>query len=968
MANYQNDSHLVKPEPIKPAGSEVDPEAEALQAVRHQNGRPEVDYYQDQPESEHLADSGYYQESAAGSQVKGPAGSSKNSLKKKLLIGSSGLAVPLVIIVLLAHSFGMTGTLEHVSRTVIGLRFSRIHLAIGKRQAHIRGQLTIMDGLYDNDVNRLKTVSNINVNSGSFRSSSLVARLFSLDQVSVFKDLTAAGFELEFENKTLGNLGIRKNRLKTIKKGGQVIDVDRKTNSSLEILQTIEREVGPKTGDSLRNRIMARRQVAFLAQQVGLKFARTRQLINKISQNQIRPPPGQSATLSADQVTTEVNQDMIAAKTDLRNRINPRLVFNASGIKTTPEEIELYGQNWANQADNRPGSVDLDSIRPKMKTGGFISRIAGGISSFSLSVTAATMFCTMYELSEVVRDMAQLKVNGQMEAAARLITLRSQARAGEMVAAVADDNSRRFEGFSQAPTYLLATGALDQATLDQAVSTGSIETGADGFNLSSYGIGSIFGVLARGIVSFVDGLLEITGLFVDSTFNWLFGDILKFFGVNIKAPLSGSIGGICQNFLSITGQLLATAVELFLGIKSFGITAAASLGIRGSLKAIWPALSRGVLVGGAIGVGGAIAFDEFVDRFVLPESADILSGVSTTISPEPGSGVENYTLVDYGSEYLSLSQSLAEGGQPVSVSRAAGLTLAGLDQNRLAQKDRGLWANLFALDNPYSFRSGLMARLPDYSNSRVGQTKTRQLADLGNWLLSFPGRLTAGVQANNQDKIARLLYPHQTETIGFDHLGSYDSYDADLTYWQTADVSSLPKFSFIANSLYVESNLNDFRTEADQVELDFRDKYGHCLTLTAADFLLDQVGITRLPANQHSSEFTIKNFLNPKTDVDTAGQSLQYYPDICQTEDAQRYMLYYQDCSHIDEFDFHSQNKSTLSSQSTCDQLRPAAIASADLDLTDSGGRPDLTDTGEPRSGNQGTTGPDDDLIPANLI
>ena len=77
-----------------------------------------------------------------------------------------------------------------------------------------------------------------------------------------------------------------------------------------------------------------------------------------------------------------------------------------------------------------------------------------------------------------------------------------------------------------------------------------------------------------------------------------------------------------------------------------------------------------------------------------------------------------------------------------------------------------------------------------------------------------------------------------------------------------------------------------------------RQEYSACLGVTADEYLLSQAGVK---LNEYGHE---------------------YYPDRCETVDARRYKMYYQDCVMIENIRLWGTNSSPMFS-SRCDHLLP---------------------------------------------
>ena len=225
-----------------------------------------------------------------------------------------------------------------------------------------------------------------------------------------------------------------------------------------------------------------------------------------------------------------------------------------------------------------------------------------------------------------------------------------------------------------------------------------------------------------------------------------------------------------------------------------------------------------------------------------------------------GEGARNYATTDYGTHYLKEGQALREGGSKTPVQNAVVETNAYLAKQRQEYANQGLASNLFNTNNPHSVVSQ-MAAAGHQKKSWLGQTLAR-IGSLFNFNLLRP------VKAVSNDGLAGLLYPGQTHIIDFSQ----------------AEVEGLGDFDHVQNTVYVESKLGELK-----------EKYGSCLSVGVADFMLEQAGI--------------------KDEQDN-----DYYEPMCDEQEARRYKIYYQDCNHVVVMGLEGTNSSPMFS-SFCDTL-----------------------------------------------
>ena len=436
----------------------------------------------------------------AGNLVKKMAG-------KKILLAGSGAVAPfgiLMIVLIMAMSAGFQ--IEHINQVITGYRFSRVHNEIRKRGRHLEARAAYIDNKNIADSNDLETKLNNDANERDTkkaikrtlarekamgRGSPLLLRLLNLDDGKVHRYLTQnKNLEINYRNRA--SLFGTKLRIDTIvdkRNGSVVFDAADRNKNSIGIIRNLTK---PESDDSLNRRLLARRSTRLLASQIGFRLFRFRNTLDKIRERRLNsgraPPP--------NEVRADVSKDILEDKARIRDRVNPRLRIKALGFNLDKAEIEEYGQNRLVQR--------LDFDKSKVPGISQMTKLSTGVGSkASIVVLLTTVFCTLYQVVEMIRDLARTRIYGQADAAANMITTTSQIRAGDMETEVINDYNRRLDGFSGAPTYQLATlGA--QAYLAQHEESQVRQFVVDARD--RYGVGALF----SGFFGIAQGVLNYT--------------------------------------------------------------------------------------------------------------------------------------------------------------------------------------------------------------------------------------------------------------------------------------------------------------------------------------------------------------------------------------------------------------------------------------------------------------------------
>ena len=794
-----------------------DKEIDLIDRQRQQTGRSKLDYYQARPSGP----------KTNRTKLQGGLQSKvKKAARRRLMVGLGVFLAPTMLglgLLMLAQQAGLT--LTHINRIVSATRFGASHLQIAKRTNHINRTYNLLSvGDADQIRNQTRAIRKL-------RPSSLVERLVGIGPEDVYKNLLDDGYQFRYQ-RWQDSSWLNKGRLTLVEitdPNGRKIDVG-KGQTRREIISQINQQTAIKADHSWRQRVLARRSAWLLSKQVGLPFLRFQAVIDRFKTG--RGPPNPAV------LTKDVSDSMLKDKRRIRHQLDSFGPGSEVGGPASISEAELddYANNWSSetanrQPDSRQRVLDLRSRLLSSK----VRNLVGATSKVSLAVGVITIACVLRELAHQIRDLARLKVHQSMDAAATVITTTSQIKAGNMSGEVVTDLSQRFlPNFDQAADYqVLVKGQPASAYINNPHHDFS----------NQFSLKSVLGTSLKALLEFsqVLGRVSAAGIAILPV-----GTVLA----GAQAVGFDTIGAICKLALNEFIQWTITLVEL-------GVVVVGSIATGGVAGGGWVALKAGG--GFALQIGAGMTIDRFLISALMPDLVDTVSGVGSTLSPNPGDGAINYANVSWGALNLSQGQMLAEGGSRQPALIATDQTLSYLDWDRQQYANRGWLSHLFDLDNPYSIATEMAV------NGGGVWSNLGLLAQP-----SWPSLWTTAT-ANNYQDVAQILYPGQTEVIGF----------------SDEEVDGVGDFDFIENSIWVEDNLDSLRTN-----------YANCLTIGVADFLLDQSGI-----------------------ADASGQPL--YDDKCDTKEARRYKIYYQDCNHIHNLSITNQNLSPMF-EAQCDYLLPA--------------------------------------------
>lgn len=663
-------------------------------------------------------------------------------------------------------------------------------------------------------------------------------------------------------------------------RGGSLATVGRKTLTEVEYPDGSKRQIrnsedarlfirdAAGSFDDLEvSKFRAMRSSFLLAKQIGIPFLRFRVIIDGLRdgslKNLVRGSPGEF-------VNQRIDEEMLGGKQRLARKL-PRLgsgleKFGAAGL------VEDTRQNLAQSGQSEAGLTQ--SLREAFdgRQRAFVIASAG-----SIAVSVLTFACVIRELGVMIREASKMKIRGLQDNAATLVTVNSQVRAGDMSGEVLSDLNQRFSGFPSSATYQAATNA------DEA----GAYVGLEGSDYSDeFGADQVFDGWA------VSGLFHFSNLLSPSHFAqaaqktiteslsgfWkkVFGQILKVVGAGVQLTvgyLEAQFKTACQLALNNAVQIGILAVEILativITILSGGLGGGAKVGAGQVIKTIMSSLGRSVVVG----VAGGIALDVLLFDYLLPNVVKNAAGADTALLLDAGNaanGARNYAGIDYGMHYLKEAEALNLGGSRIPVEEALTQTRAYLAWDRQQQAEKGWFNHVFALDNPYSLAARTAAQYnPQHNWRQQGYT---YLASLWSSLKSGLDPFQPVYAQSDPSALARLMYPGQTTVISFD--------DRIMS-------GQVEELQHVNNTVYVEDNFEDLY-----------EKYSQCLNLDAAEFLLTQNGAS---TNEYGHP---------------------YYPEECDSFEAQRYKTYYQDCLLIDGLQRQGTNSSPMLS-SACDHLLP---------------------------------------------
>ena len=789
---------------------------------------------------------------------------------KRALVAIGMFLMPTIIgllLMLLAIQAG--GQLEHINRITNNIRFAGLHGEIRARSFHVAAVA--------NEEIAKGTAAGNNLNR--FSRTSLIRRALTMgwSRSGALKSLTEAGFELDIRT-GWGARGYGEYLYGVHDTLGE-FSGSRSPNDP-DFVDVAERRLRTE-GRGFRNALHIRQTVRHLQEITRWPWARFRGLIRDL---------GQSRALTPAAVRVAVNDNIIKTKKRLLARVNrPK-----SAIPGVEESVGGVHDDIRTGALQDSASIK-DSLRSRLKKRlGGIRPPTGVVGLFqSLGVGAAvaeflTYSCIFSDTADQIKHGFRSRIADSQDAATTIITSTSQIKSGETNLQVVSDLSKRFEGFENSAVYhsLVANKPLQQAQ-------------EAGFNFSpNFDNTRMFGVPVGKITGVLEALGKPADL-VTKIVPWLechhiLNQKFQLTVLAIEAALLLKAAAAAV-LAAPGGPAASTAAAAASAATDVAAAKAASLAVReASKRSVLKIAQKGVLVGVAIG------FDYFVFDFLIPKITDNISGVEfTLITPETSTqqvsrsaptlfgldlfgglfgrasaqsaenehlvrGAQNFATVDYGMHYLKEQQGLLEGGSRRRVGDEVKLVTGRMDDHRSQFAKKGLFNNLFALDNPYSLASTLMIKSPGglkEASQQVGSLLPNLLSlDLFGGLF---GRASA--QSISDEDLANLLYPGQTHVIGF----SEDQ------------IRGIGGFDFMENSAFVEANLDRLR-----------DAHAACLTVDVADFMLWQVGIDN-----------------------------EYDPG-CDSEEAQRYKLYYNDCVNIDQAAAEDLGRSSLFS-TACQHLLP---------------------------------------------
>ena len=504
----------------------------------------------------------------------------------------------------------------------------------------------------------------------------------------------------------------------------------------------------------------------------------------------------------------------------------------------------------------------------------------------------------------MISNLAKLKISQQMDTAASLFTAASQMKAGDMEHALSNNLDGRLDGFANTATYQILHEGSNSPTKEHVSSTVAYINRH--FNIKK-SFGAMFNLMQDFISRFLKELEAVLKSSPLGNYDWVangFNFLLNFLpGVEDPIPTWSELFSFfldtgCRELLKPINQIIIGSVlflvEVILALASGGTWVALTVGLRALIQTILLA----VVVGG---VAQATNIEEVTLNYLMPEAVAIASGVDSALAEtpdiddllldEPGSGPENYLKLDYGAWHLSQGQALAEGGGLIDRNTAVAQDRVYLAQYKQSYTQQGVWGNIANPRNPYSTVAKLQAWLP----SNPLESQPTQIRSTASWLAATPMNLVGSVQAEEEiDEIrGRLLYPDQGRNVG----SSVTSNDKIVGFTES-EVAGRGGFNFVDNSFYVEDNLASLKS-----------KYSQCLTVSLPEFRLYQADITK-----------------------TGGGS--FWPSQCEEPEARRYLIYYQDCLHLNDLERIDSNSSPMLA-SDCDDLLPDKLAK-DLEEADS--------------------------------
>ncbi|MYB40358.1 hypothetical protein F4X86_03800 [Candidatus Saccharibacteria bacterium] len=793
---------------------------------------------------------------------------------KGFLIGLGTVLGPALIVVLLAFFALQAGlTLEHINRVSTGLRFGATHGQLARRFNHLRREYVR---------NSVPTPGSTSL--APYTRTTLGARLLNVAPDQIYDQLTKAKYELEFTTFSGGAVVTKGHRTltKATTPDGTVIEI----KSSEEALRFID-GAGDIFNKTDPTRFRANRASFILARQIGIPFLRHRLVIDGLRDGSLKNAARGSPRYVGDQIQAGLQQ----TKLQLAGKL-PTISNTLSRFSLDEAAATAINTGTNNEAVVASVQQSLDGRQAALRAA----------STAAASVAVITLACVVREIGSMIRDAFKMKTRGMQDSAAAVKTTVSQIRAGDMSAEIVSDMTERFEGYAASANY--------QAGVQQRPAADLV--GVEGVDFSQeFSPAEVFnGWAVLPLVNFSNllspgNLLASAGNYVKAhagALGWLIGKIGSLVSDEIGVAVSvvnKAFEEACDLALNGVFQWTLVGIEvlgtILLTIFSGGLGAGVSVGAKQAVAEVTKVVAKTIALELGIGialdillfdhllpnmVSNAYGMDTLLSRSSLPGSVIGSSGALTTLGnaaadnqPANHNGARNYAIVDYGSHYLNMGEALAGGGSSLQINQAVEQTQAYLTQQKREYADKGLLDNLFAFDNPYSLVSSLAA-----AQNGGGSWQQRgqiYVAGLVNGLgSSLDFTKTAYAAEAEQEALQQILYPSQTAVVGF----------------KTPEVDGSDElFIHEANTVYVEQNIERLRQE-----------YSTCLSVTADEYLLSQIGVK---LNEYGHE---------------------YYPEKCETVDARRYKMYYQDCVMIENIRLWGTNSSPMFS-SHCDHLLPQA-------------------------------------------
>ena len=784
-------------------------------------------------------------------------------VNKKLAAGVSLFILPTAVgLILLLLALQAGFALEHIRRVTSGLRFGSLHLALSKRFNHLRREYI--------RVGHLETDPNSNLISRYTRTT-IGQRLLGVTPDKILTNLKQRGYVPKFtivEGGSRFTLG-RKTLTQVKYPDGTVKEINNSAEARAfltDVRQTFE--------ENNFSRFKAVRASLFLAKQIGIPFLRFNAIIDSVRDGSVR------------HITRGSPQDFVRERIDDEILEVKDRVANKSGrLKDNLRRFDL--DEIADEANERitlrqAGVAHLTAFLESSLDGR--QRVFSIAAAGSIAVSVITLACVVRELGVMLKNAFQMKVRGLQDSAATLTTTTSQIKDGHITGEIVSDMTQRFNGFATSANYQLTTnkpGAL--------ATVGHPETDFS----ETYNLNDVFGGFKVKGLSTVSSWLSpaamsnnfqaYVGQYAQQSagfFGKIFNAILSFMGRGVELTagfLETAFAKTCEAALKDVVQIGILVVEILatilVAVFSAGLGLGARIGAGQMTKEVIKRIGYSFLVGAA----GGIALDMLLFDYLLPGVVKSATGLDSALLFDPdnqASGAENYARVDYGMHYLKEAEALNMGGSRMPVSEGFLQAQAFLAWEKQQYQEQGLLNNIFDLDNPYSLGSNLAVI---HHTGETWPQKTSRYA--GNLLANLKTSLDISQPVYAQEissaTIQAVLYPGQNSVIGFS--------ESEMLGQRT-------NFDHLNNTLYVEDHLDTLYRE-----------YSPCLGIDASDFLMADLGISQ---NTHGRD---------------------HYPAACDSEEARRYKLYYQDCLLIDGLERWGTNSSPMFS-SRCDHLLPQTV------------------------------------------